>query len=347
LARVVADGASLSLDGMRAVVDIAAAVPGGHMAVARPQWWLWAAAALAFLIALEMAGGMRRRVRWALAPMGGAAAFLLLPLAAAPSRGLEIAFIDVGQGDAVAIRTPAGRWLLVDAGPADDDFDAGRRRVLPWLRAHGARRIEALVLTHPHVDHVGGAPAVLREIPVGRLIDPGLAFGTPMYQSVLSAAHARHVPWNAARQGRTLRIDGVELQFLWPTADVLDAPEDPNDISAVMQLRYGSFSALLTGDAPASVEHVLVSRYGEGLRSQLVKAGHHGSRTATSEEWLQAVHPSLVVISCGRRNKYGHPAPETVNRLRAGHVSVARTDEDGTVVIEVAPGGRSWHRDDG
>ena len=346
LARVVADGASVALDGMRVVVDFAAAVPGGHMDVAGPRWWLWAAAALAFLAALELAAGMRRSVRLALAPMGATAALLLLPLAAAAPRGLEIAFIDVGQGDAVAVRTPAGRWLLVDAGPADEEFDAGRRRVLPWLRAHGARRLEALVLTHPHVDHVGGAPAVLRGIPVGRLIDPGLAFGTPMYRDVLATARTRHVPWNAARQGRILRIDGVELEFLWPTADVLDAPHDPNDISAVMQLRYGAFSALLTGDAPAFVEHALVGRYGGRLRSQLAKAGHHGSRTATSEEWLQAVHPALVVISCGRRNKYGHPAPETMDRLRADHVSMARTDEDGTVVIGVAPGGRSWRRED-
>ncbi|HET7232932.1 MAG TPA: DNA internalization-related competence protein ComEC/Rec2 [Longimicrobium sp.] len=346
LARLVADGASLALDGMQRVVDVAAALPGGHAAVARPRWWLWAAAALAFLLALEWAAGMRRRVRWALAPMGAAAAFLLLPLAAVPSRGLEIAFIDVGQGDAVAIQTPAGRWLLVDAGPADEEFDAGQRRVLPWLRAHGARRIEALVLTHPHVDHVGGAPAVLRSIPVGRLIDPGLAFGTPMYAAVLRAAETRHVPWNAARQGRVLRIDGVELKFLWPTADVLDAPQDANDISAVVQVRYGEFSALLTGDAPQFVEHALVSRYGNGLHSQLVKAGHHGSRTATSEEWLRTVDPALVVISCGRRNKYGHPAPETVERLRMDHVQVARTDEDGTVIVHVAAGGRAWSREE-
>lgn len=347
LAQLVADGASLALDAMRVIVDAAAALPGGHAAVARPRWWLWAAAALACVIVLELAAGMRRRVRWALAPMGAAAAFLLLPLAAAPARGLEIAFIDVGQGDAIAIETPAGRWLLVDAGPADEGFDAGRRRVLPWLRAHGARRVEALVLTHPHVDHVGGAPAVLREIPVGRLIDPGLAFGTPMYADVLHAAESRHVPWNAARQGRVLRIDGVELEFLWPTADVLDAPEDANDISAVVQLRYGRFSALLTGDAPRFVEHALVSRYGGRLRADVAKAGHHGSRTASSQEWLRAVHPSLVVISCGRRNKYGHPAPETVERLRADSIAVARTDEDGTVVVHVAAGGRAWSREEG
>jgi competence protein ComEC len=347
LARLVADGASLALDAMQRIVDVAAAVPGGHASVARPRWWLWAAAALAVVAALQWSAGMRRRVRWALAPMAAGAAFLLLPLAAAPARGLEIAFLDVGQGDAIAIHTPADRWLLVDAGPWDEDFDAGHRRVMPWLRAHGARRVEALVVTHPHLDHLGGAPAVLREIPVERLIDPGLAFGTPMYRELLHTARARHVAWNAARQGRVMRIDGVELRFLWPTADVLDAPEDANDISAVIQLRYGGFSALLTGDAPAFVEHALVGRYGAGLRSQLLKAGHHGSRTATSQELLEAVHPALAVISCGRRNKYGHPAPETMARLRADQVQVARTDEDGTVVVRVAPGGRSWEREEG
>jgi competence protein ComEC len=289
---------------------------------------------------------MRKQVRWALASGAAGAAFLLLPLAAAPARGLEIAFLDVGQGDAIAIHTPAGRWLLVDAGPWDEDYDAGQKRVLPWLRAHGARRVEAMVLTHPHVDHIGGAAAVMRGMPVGRLIEPGLAFGTPVYLGMLRAAEERHVAWSAARQDRTLRIDGVELTFLWPTVDVLDAPADANDISAVVRLRYGSFAALLTGDAPAAVEHALVARYGDSLRADVLKAGHHGSRTASSEELIEAVHPALVVISCGRRNRYGHPAPETLSRLRADHVPVARTDEDGTVVVRVQPGGGAWRRED-
>ncbi|HEX8903756.1 MAG TPA: DNA internalization-related competence protein ComEC/Rec2, partial [Longimicrobiaceae bacterium] len=345
LARLVADGASLALDALQKVVDVAVAVPGGHAAVARPQWWLWAATALAFLLALEWGMGMRRRVRWALAPLAAGAAFLLLPLAAAPARGLEIAVLDVGQGDAIALRTPGDRWVLVDAGPWDEDFDAGARRVLPYLRAHGARRLEAMVLTHPHVDHIGGAAAVMRGMHVERLIEPGLAFGTPVYLHTLAEAESTHVRWAAARQDRTLRIDGVELTFLWPTADVLDAPADANDISAVVRLRYGSFTMLLTGDAPDFVEHALVTRYGEALRAAVLKAGHHGSRTASSEEFLEAVHPALAVISCGRRNKYGHPAPETVERLREDGIEVARTDLDGTVVIDVDPGG-AWRRDD-
>jgi competence protein ComEC len=345
LAHLLADGAGLALDLLNAVVDVAIRVPGGHAAVARPQWWAWAAAGVVFLLALDAAGRMRDRVRWAVAGMSAAAAFLLLPLAGTASGGgLEIDFIDVGQGDAIALRTPAGRWVLVDAGERGDGWDAGERRVLPFLRARGAKRIEALVLTHPHADHVGGAVAVMRAMPVGRVIDPGMPMGTPVYLQTLRVAEERGVAWNAARQDRTLQIDGVELVFLWPAVEFLDAPADANDISAVVLVRYGGFSTLLTGDAPAEVEHRLVARYGEKLRADVLKAGHHGSRTASSGAFLDAVDPRLVVVSAGVRNDYGHPHAEVLARLDARGIGIARTDRDGTVRIEVEPGGTGWHR---
>jgi competence protein ComEC len=345
LARLLADGAGLALDLLNAVVDVAIQVPGGHAAVARPQWWAWAAAALVFLLALDVAGRMRDRVRWAVAAMSAAAAFLLLPmLGAAAGDGLEIDFIDVGQGDAIALRTPAGRWVLIDAGERDDGWDAGERRVLPFLRARGARRIEALVLTHPHADHIGGAGAVMRALPVGRVIDPGLPMGTPVYLQTLQVAEERRIDWNAARQDRRLQVDGVELTFLWPTVDALDAPDDPNDISAVVRVRYGAFSALLTGDASSVVEGRLIARYGDSLRADVLKAGHHGSRTASSGPFLDTVDPQLVVVSAGVRNDYGHPHAEVLARVNARGIEVARTDRDGTVRIEVEPGGTGWRR---
>lgn len=344
LARLLADGAGLALDLLNAVVDVAIQVPGGHASVARPRWWAWAAAALVFLLALDVAGRMRDRVRWAVAAMSAAGAFLLLPMVGAAGGGLEIGFIDVGQGDAVALRTPAGRWILIDAGERDDGWDAGERRVLPFLRARGARRIEALILTHPHADHVGGAAAVMRAMPVARVIDPGMPMGTPVYLRTLQVAEERGIPWNAARQDRKLQVDGVELTFLWPTVDALDAPADANDISAVVLVRYGGFRALLTGDAPSQVEHRLITRYGNGLRADVLKAGHHGSRTASSGAFLDAVDPRLVVISAGVRNDYGHPHAEVMARLGARGIDVARTDRDGTVRIEVEPGGTEWHR---
>lgn len=345
LAHLLADGAGLALDLLNAVVDLAIRVPGGHAAVARPQWWAWAAAGAVFLLALDAAGRMRDRVRWAVAGMSAAGAFLLLPMAGtAAGGGLEIDFIDVGQGDAVALRTPAGRWILVDAGERDDGWDAGERRVLPFLRARGAKRIEALVLTHPHADHIGGAAAVMRAMPVGRMIDPGMPMGTPVYLETLRAAEERGVAWNAARQDRAMHVDGVELRFLWPTADALAAPEDANDVSAVLLVRYGEFSALLTGDAPSAVEAHLVARYGDTLRAEVLKAGHHGSRTASSAAFLDVVNPQLAVVSAGVRNDYGHPHAEVLARLGARGIEVARTDRDGTVRVEVEPGGLAWRR---
>lgn len=347
VARLLADGAGLALDLLNGVVDIAIRVPHGHAAVARPRWWLWAAAGIVFLLVLDLAGRMRDRVRWAVAGMTAAAAFLLLPLAGtAADGGVEIAFIDVGQGDAVALRTPAGRWLLVDAGDRDDGWDAGERRVLPFLRARGVRRLEALILTHPHADHVGGAAAVMRALPVGRVIDPGMPAGSTVYLETLRTAEERGIAWSAARQDRKLHVDGVELTFLWPAADALDAPADANDISAVVLVRFGAFSALLTGDAPSSVEEALVARYGAGVDVDVLKAGHHGSRTASSAAFLDAATPALAVVSAGVRNDYGHPHAEVLARLRAREIEVARTDLEGTVRVEVEPGGTGWRRVD-
>lgn len=346
VARLIADGAGLALALLNRVVDVALLVPGGHAAVARPQWWLWGLAGVAFLLALDATARMRDRVRWAVAVMSSAAALLLLPFAGrAVDGGMELAFIDVGQGDATALRTPAGRWLLIDAGERDDGWDAGERRVLPFLRASGARHLEAMVLTHPHADHIGGAAAVLRGMPVGRLIEPGVPVGSPIYLETLKTAEESAVPWAAARQDRALRVDGVEIVFLWPAVDALDAPADANDISAVVRVRYGGFTALLTGDAPAWVEERMIQRYGaDALRGDVLKAGHHGSRTASSEAFLDTVKPELVVISAGARNRYGHPHREVLSRLRARGIDAARTDEDGTVRIVVEEGGASWRR---
>ena len=343
LARLFADGASVMLDLLQRVVDVSAALPGGHAALARPRWALWTAAAVAVLLAMEWSRKMRGWVRWSLAASAACASFLVLP-AASRDAGLELAFLDVGQGDALALRTPAGRWLLVDAGPIEERFDAGERRVLPFLRSRGATGVEAMILTHPHADHIGGAGAVLRGIRVGRVVEPGLAFGSPLYHDLLRTIDERGAEWSVARQDRVLHLDGVELTFIWPTAGSLDAPADANDISAVVLLRYGAFSALLTGDAPSQVEARLVRRYGARLRADVLKVGHHGSRTATSDEFLATVKPRLAVISCGVRNRYGHPAPEALERLARHGVPVARTDLEGSVIVRVAPGGTSWER---
>jgi competence protein ComEC len=344
LGRMFADGAGVALDLLGWVAARAAELPWGHAEVSPPQWWIWAGAGLAAFLALDASVRLRERVRWTVALGAACAAFLVLPVVAArPASGLEIHFLDVGQGDAVALRTPGDRWVLIDAGPRAERYDAGERRVLPFLRAHRARRLEALILTHPDADHIGGARAVLEGMEVKWLIEPGLPVGKPLYLETLRAAEARRVPWAAARAGRALRLDGVELELLWPGESSLDATVEANEISAVVRLRYGQFTALLTGDVGAGVEEELAARHGEALRAVVLKAGHHGSRTSTSEALLDAVRPEMVVVSAGRRNRYGHPAPEVLARLRKRGIAVARTDGEGTVSLRVEAGG-AWKR---
>ena len=225
--------------------------------------------------------------------------------------------------------------MLVDTGPRSATFDAGERIVVPFLRARGVGRLEALILTHGDADHIGGAAAVIRAMKVSRIVEPGLALGRDMYLELLESVTAEGAEWLPARDGRVLHLDGVDIQFLWPQQLAVDTLTDPNDASAVTLLRYGNFAALLTGDASAAVESALVRQYGGALRAHLLKAGHHGSSTSTSAEFLQIVEPELVVISAGRGNRYGHPAPEVLDRLKATGVEIARTDQDGTISLRV------------
>jgi len=346
-----AGAADLLLAALDAVARAAAAVPGGHAYVPADQVgaWVLAAVAAAYVagwLARAASGGARIRPGVRRAVAAGAALALLLawPSVASRARGgaLEIHAIDVGQGDAFAIRTPDRRWILVDAGPRTDRYDAGRARVVPYLLRQGVRRLDALILTHPDADHIGGAAAVLDALAVGVVVDPGRAAGKPLYIELLAGAAAAGVQWREARSGRELRAGDVVLHFLHPdgAGDSLDAPTNANDLSAVFRLTYGGFAALFMGDAPAAVEELLVRRHGDGLRAQVLKVGHHGSSTSTSESFLAAVDPAVALVSAGRRNRYGHPAPAVIRRLERHGVRILRTDLSGHVALRVQPDGR-------
>jgi competence protein ComEC len=244
--------------------------------------------------------------------------------------------IDVGQGDAIAVRTPGGRWLLVDAGPPHDSDDPEAHPVVRALRARGVRRLEALILTHPDLDHIGGGPSVLDALDVGVVYDPGLPAGKDDFVAVLDAATRGGVPWRSARAGDRIALDGVLLEVLHPP-DSLAGDSSSNETSVVLHLRFGEFDALLTGDAYKDVERAIVP---ETEPLEVLKVGHHGSDTSTDPLLLERLRPELALISVGRGNRYGHPSPAVLDRLEASGARVRRTDLEGTLSVQARRDGR-------
>ncbi len=337
-ARVLAEGGGLGLAAIEALARAGSALPFGAVqstpepAAALP-WILLLASAIWSLGRRNTSRRAGLRAGWLAGVVGGAA---LLPIrgwfSADDGGGLTLHFLSVGQGDAALIRTPAGRWILVDAGPADERKDAGRDVILPFLVRHGVRRLAAFVLSHAHLDHVGGAPAVLRQVPADLILEPAEPVAEPHYLDLLDLAARRGYAWRPARAGDSLLIDGVVLKVLHPDTTWPRWHDDLNDDSAVLLLRAGSFEALLAGDLGVRAESLLAGRVG---RVDLLKVGHHGSRGSSGLPWLEELAPRAAVVSVGP-NRYGHPAPETLTRLAEAHVDVWRTDRDGTVTVSVA-----------
>jgi competence protein ComEC len=264
-----------------------------------------------------------------------------ISLVCLPDGRLHLWMLDVGQGDAILVESGDGHTMLIDGGP---DPDLALRRlgeVLPFFR----RRIDVVLLTHPHQDHVAGLVEVLRRYDVRLVLDSGRDFDNPTYATFVALARAEPgAELTNARAGQRLELGaGASFTVLYPSDADAAGPlpdGDINNASVVGTLRAGSFNALLTGDAEAPVEARLLSR---GLLGPIdvLKVGHHGSRSSTTPPFLQAVDPAIALISVGTGNDYGHPAPVTLAALaaRPGLV-VHRTDTDGT--IEVISDGHSF-----
>ncbi|HEX3235524.1 MAG TPA: DNA internalization-related competence protein ComEC/Rec2 [Gemmatimonadales bacterium] len=336
LARPFAAGAGLGLHLLELAASAGAAIPGGHMLVqpGDPRVVLVWVAVLG--VALWVMGTRNtlaeagRRTGWcAAAVLWLSLARTAVPGSADSDRDLTLHFLDVGQGDAAVLRTPRGHWIVVDAGPADERADAGRRVVVPFLERHGVRSLTLVVVSHAHADHEGGVPSVLRRLPAALVLEPGAPVPDPRYLRFLDGLRVGRVPWHPGRTGEHFSVDGVSFTVLHPSPGWSGWGEDVNEDSLVLLVEFGAFQAVFAGDAGLPAEADMRSRL---RRVDLLKVGHHGSRGATGDEWLDSLHPTAAVISVGR-NDYGHPAPATLERLAAHGVDMHRTDREGTVSV--------------
>jgi competence protein ComEC len=274
------------------------------------------------------------RYRWALA---GSALLVVLAgsvVAARPDGSVHIIVLDVGQGDSILLEGDRGGRILIDGGPDANVLMTDLDRYIPtW-----DRRLDAIVLTHPHDDHVAGLVAVVERYQVGRAFESGWSVDTAAYRAWKSALSSRGLTAKRLSTGETLRLDDATLRVLWPdNGTVRPSYLDPNatdnrktnDASIVLLGEYEGRRFLLTGDAEDDVDPILLSR---GLPTlDMLKVAHHGSATASSDVLLATVRPEVAVVSVGANNPYGHPNGATMARLRAHSSRVFRTDQNGTV----------------
>lgn len=250
-------------------------------------------------------------------------------LGSMPQKTLSISFLDVGQGDAIFIETPHHNQILIDGGPPNKKVLQELRNLMPFYD----RSIDVVLATHPDEDHIGGLIDVLNRYQVGAVIDSGLVHGTQAYKQKKSIIQKKSVQRFVAKRGMTLILDkDVYLTILFPDRNVNGF--DSNDASIVAQLVYGDHEFLFTGDTSQKMEKYVVSLDGELLESDVLKVGHHGSKTSTSNELLSVVDSQYGVVSAGKDNRYGHPHEEVLERLEEFEVSVLNTQNLGTITFE-------------
>lgn len=258
---------------------------------------------------------------------------LLVPVVNVTSRpagrGMTVEIFSVGQGDSILITSPEGRRILIDGG----EQEAYYRVLRPYLREHGIRRLDMVVVTHAHADHLGGITLLLKDagVQIGRVLEPGVLHNTELYRDFLRQVKTRRIPYATARRGMKFRLGRqVTGEVLWPLRSG-GVYQELNNSSIVLRVEYGSWRVLLTGDAGLTVEKQLLALEGARLRAHLFKVGHHGSRDAGGADFLRRVGPKAAVICVGRENPFGHPAPETLIQLRRAGATLYRTDRYGHI----------------
>lgn len=339
-AAVAATGAEGLLAATALWVEAWARVPLASVPVSRPDVAVATVGALCGWLAGRRRVGLRPAFRTAWVITGIWSAVCLWPVSrqVIQNGSLEVHMIDVGQGDAVALRTPRGGWVLIDAGPPTGT------RLVRELRRRGARTVDVHLISHPDADHVGGSAAVLRELEVGGVAGPGTIRGDGPWRSAVLVADSLGTPWRVLERGSAFTIDGVEIRVLHPAGgaeiggvgiggvEIGGAPPDANAASLILDVRWEGRRLLFMGDAPVSVERALLPDLGP---IEVLKVGHHGSLTSTSRELLDRTRPEVALVSAGRGNRYGHPEAAVLERLESAGAQIWRTDTEGSIRLRL------------
>jgi competence protein ComEC len=298
------------------------------------------------LVCVILLAAVRWKSNWLRAGLAVAAfvlmgALIVHPFPVDAARGvLELTVIDVGQGDSLLLVLPDQHTILIDAGGIATfglvtrarNLDIGEDVVAPYLWRRGIRHIDVAAFTHLHDDHVQGFPAILKDFDVGE-IWTGAVEDCPQWAGIQAIAAERHIPIRQLHRGYSRNFNDVQINTLAPSTDYVGGATPKNNDSLVLRVSYGHHSFLLTGDAEKQVEAQLVSS-GELAHVDVLKAGHHGSRTSSTPGFLDALHPSLVLISDGYQNSYGHPHPLTIEHLSERHIGILRTDQSGLLTVK-------------
>jgi beta-lactamase domain protein len=241
---------------------------------------------------------------------------------AEPLSGMEITYLDVGNADCEIIRMEDGTNIVIDAGTKDQSGN-----IIRALKRKGIRKIDYLIATHPHADHIGGMEDIIDSAEIGTVVFPSVVHTSKTYENLLKKIKEKEIPAVKAESGVVLHeTDRCKIQLVAPKKD--EKYESLNNYSAVLHIAYGNTTFLFAGDAEKLSENEMLNYE---IRSDVLKVGHHGSRTSSSEKFIAKVNPRIAVISCGKDNEYGHPHQETLQTLK--NAEVYRTDKNGDIII--------------
>lgn len=314
------------------IVELIKLIPAGYLRVATPGPGLL----LMYFIALSclVFSIKRKSFRSGITALASFMLFILLLLlpAGVHDRGImEIVFIDVGQGDAILIKTPQGKFILIDGG-GSYFYDVGKNTLLPYLYHRGIRKIDLLINTHPDNDHLDGIETVVKDMKTAGIAVPTSLYNDDAYRYLKIAAKQKHVPVIGLHAGQQIELGGARLEVMYPGSQEADG-QDYNDNSLVCRVSLGKFSILLTGDIEAKAIEDL-QRNGRLRAATVVKVPHHGSKSSADADFYRYTMPQYAVISVGRNNCFGHPHQKVIDILANQQIRVLRTDRDGAIILQ-------------